>query len=363
MEDIVPQLVQAITDEFHRLYDSSSKIKTLLAKVKGGSATYAEAQEYALEVSRLIGKAYEKHISSAALPDGKMYYNIASRLIPEALDKNYSLVSSYAASVQTGLNKNAGIGLKAQTATVEQDRIDGLVDLASNAEQYDDVAGQLLTAFENFSQHVVDTTIQKNADFQYKAGLTPKIIRKAERKCCQWCRDLAGEYDYPDVPEDVYRRHENCRCTVLYDPADGRKSLQDVHTKRWTEPKDYAKITSKKENDEPKVVSGAFRSGKVKDAINKDLQAPHCIDSGKYTPGKSYLYGDVSDAEELYDQLKGTGEPIYDKNGNWKNKERVTIDSAIGVWISGDGSQQEETCAAMIVYSKTGSHIYPRKEG
>lgn len=27
---------------------------------------------------------------------------------------------------------------------------------------------------------------------------------------------------YPDVPPDVYRRHERCRCTVLYDPADGK---------------------------------------------------------------------------------------------------------------------------------------------
>ena len=246
MEDMTPQLIQSVTDEFHRLYNDSPKIKTLLAKVKAGTATYAEAQDYALEVSRLIGQAYEKHVSSASLPDGKLYYNIASRLIPETLDENYALVSQYAAEVQTRLNQNAGIGLKAQTAELEQDRIDGLVDMASNAEQYDDVAGQLLTAFENFSQHIVDRTNQKNADFHYRAGLSPQIVRKAERKCCKWCRALAGKYDYPDVPRDVYRRHENCRCTVLYDPADGSKSLQNVHSKRWTDAKDYDKITANK---------------------------------------------------------------------------------------------------------------------
>lgn len=233
MEDISPQLIQTVTDEFHQLYESSAKIQTLLAKAKKGTATYAEAQDYALEVSRLIGQAYEKHISSAILPDGKMYYNIASRLIPETLDENYALVSRYATSVQGQLNKNAGIGLKAQTADKEQDRIDGLVELASNADQYDDVANQLLSAFENFNQHLVDSTIQKNADFHYRVGLSPKIFRKSHGKCCAWCGSLIGKYDYPDVPRTVYQRHENCRCTVLYDPADGSKKRQNVWDKSW----------------------------------------------------------------------------------------------------------------------------------
>lgn len=246
MEDIAPQLIQAVVDEFHRLYDGSAKIRTLLEKVKKGNATYTEAQDYALEVSRLIGQAYEKHVSSANLPDGKMYYNIASRLIPETLDENYALVSQYAASVQNQLNKNAGIGLRAQTADKEQDRIDGLVDLASNADQYDDVANQLLPAFENFCLHIVDSTIQKNADFHYRSGLTPKIIRKSHGKCCAWCRALVGEYDYPDVPRDVYRRHGNCHCTVLYDPADGKRKRQNVHTKKWTSDADYVKLEKRK---------------------------------------------------------------------------------------------------------------------
>lgn len=237
MEDIAPQLIQAITNEFHRLYDGSSKIRNLLAKVKQRSATYAEAQEYSLEVSRLIGVAYKRHISSAVLPDGRMYYNIAERLIPSTLDENYELVSNYAVDVQQALNKNAGIGLKVQTPELDQDRVDGLVDLASNAEHYDDVAEQLLTSIENFSQHIVDETIRQNAEAHYNKGLSPKIIRKSHGKCCAWCRELVGEYDYGELgdmddPWAVFRRHASCRCTVLYDPADGSKLLQNVHTKK-----------------------------------------------------------------------------------------------------------------------------------
>ena len=245
MEDVAPALITDVIDEFHRLYEESDKIRVLLGKVKEGTATFAEAQQYSLEVSRLIGVAYEKHISSAVLPDGRMYYNIASRLIPDTLDENYKAVSDYAVEVLKKLNENARIGLKAKAAEKDADRINGLVNLASSAEQYDDVSEKLLTAFENFSQSIVDKIIQTNADLHYRAGLTPKIIRKSERKCCEWCANLAGEYDYPtDMPDDVFRRHENCRCTVEYDPGSGKR--QNVHTKGWTTSTEDAKIESRK---------------------------------------------------------------------------------------------------------------------
>lgn len=209
-----------------------------------------------------------------------MYYNIASRLIPSTLDENYKLVSDYAAKAQQALNQKAGIGLKAQTAPRNQDRVNGLVDAVSNAEWYDDVSGWLLTAIENFSQNIVDRTIQANADFHAKAGLSPKIIRKADRKCCKWCQALAGEFDYSNLPDDIYRRHENCRCTVLYDPADGSKKLQNVHTKKWTDPGERDKIearkhvgllSSQKRRYEPDVVIGRDVGAKAKNYKIMDL--------------------------------------------------------------------------------------------
>ena len=232
MEDIAPRLIEDVKTEFQKAYSKSLKIQKLLEKVKQGTATYAEAQEYALEVSRLIGRSYEKHVTSAALPDGRMYYNIAERLIPATLDENYTLVAAYTKMVQWKLNQKANIGIDAQDLILEQDRIDGLVDLVSNAKKYDDVSSTLITAFDTFSQSIVDQSVQRNADFHYKSGLSPKIIRRSGHKCCEWCRALDGEYDYPDVPKDVYRRHANCRCLVEYDPADGKH--QNVHSKRLT---------------------------------------------------------------------------------------------------------------------------------
>lgn len=80
------------------------------------------------------------------------------------MDENYRLVSDYAAAVQQRLNEKAKIGIKAQVPEENQDRVDGLVEMASNAEQYDRIAGKLLAGFENFSQNIVDETIKANAE-------------------------------------------------------------------------------------------------------------------------------------------------------------------------------------------------------
>lgn len=274
MEDIVPQLIADVTEEFHKLYDGSSKIQTLLGKVKQGTATYADAQKYALEVARLIGLAYEKYVSSATLPDGRMYYNIASRLIPSTLDENYRLVADYTEAVQKGLNEKAGLGIKAQRAQLEQDRVDGLVELAAGTEQYDEVGGKMARAMETYLQSIVDESVRSNVNFQGKAGMTPVVYRRSIGRCCDWCRALVGKYEYPDVPKDVYRRHENCRCTVEYDPGDGRR--QNVHTKRWTDDNDDDILEARKRfnlllNDarryEPDIIIPQSVGAKAKDIL------------------------------------------------------------------------------------------------
>ena len=111
----------------------------------------------------------------------------------------------------------------------------------------------------NFSQSIVDETIKANAEFQAKAGLRPKIIRREAGNCCDWCKGLVGTYTYPDVPEDVYKRHRYCRCTVDYYPRDGKK--QNIHTKEWIDSGKDAKIEARK-NIYPKLSNRKFTKTK-----------------------------------------------------------------------------------------------------
>lgn len=234
MEDIAPELLELLQKRFSEKIAVNPKIRAIYKQIKEGSATYADAEEYAYQIGQALSQTFGENLSSAVLPDGRMYFNIADRVLRPLLEEDHAIISEAAAMVQTALNQQAGIGIKAQTVAVNTDRIDGIVNKVANAEVFDDVAWVLDEPVKNFCMNVVDETLRANVTFQGKAGLRAKIIRKAERKCCDWCSQLAGEYDYPDVPDDVYRRHERCRCTVEYDPGEGRR--QNVHTKRLTTP-------------------------------------------------------------------------------------------------------------------------------
>ena len=80
-----------------------------------------------------------------------------------------------------------------------------------------------------------------------------------------------------------------------------------------------------------------------------------------YKEGRSYLEGDLQRAEELYKELRGTGEPIVDKNGVWLKKERVCSPNVEGYHFE-KGGNGTATNKLMIVYSVKGSHLFPRKE-
>jgi hypothetical protein len=254
VEDVVPGLLKQINTDFERGQLSSSTIKGLLDKLGQKQANYLDANDYAIEIGEILSKVLRSSLSNDTLPDGKMYYNIANRLLNETLGRNYELVSDYASEVQKNLNQKAKIGLAVQHPELNQDRIDGLVNRLSSEESFDKVSWLLGEPIVNFTQSIVDDSIRKNAEFHAKAGLSPKIVRRESGNCCDWCKEVAGTYTYPKVPKNVYRRHQRCRCTVDYHPGNGKK--QNVWTKKWSEDKRKSEIKHRKQiglpdNDKP----------------------------------------------------------------------------------------------------------------
>jgi hypothetical protein len=93
----------------------------------------------------------------------------------------------------------------------------------------------------NISQNYVDEYVEENAKFRSNSGLKEKIIRSTNGKCCEWCTKIAGIYSYP-APKDVYRRHDNCDCTVTYV---SEKGSQDVYTKQQLKAEEVAERIEK----------------------------------------------------------------------------------------------------------------------
>ena len=222
-KDIAPELLERIRADF----------RALLGDAKPAADTYAAAADYAELVGSALAEAFRRNLTADALPDGRLYWNIADRVVRPLLEEEHLLVADASAAVQQALNQQANLGIAPQRAVLPTDAVDDLLNKVSTAEQFADVAWALDEPVRTFSRMVVDDTLKRNVDFQGKAGLRPRVIRTAESHCCKWCSALAGTYDYPRVPKDVYRRHERCRCRVEYDPGSGRR--QNVWNKTWTE--------------------------------------------------------------------------------------------------------------------------------
>ena len=115
-------------------------------------------------------------------------------------------------------------------------------------------------------------------------------------------------------------------------------------------------------NEQPtkNVVKEAILSGKVSKAVNREKQNRHIKGSPSYIPGRSYINGSLEEAQKIIDQLSGTGQPVMAKD-KWQNKERVSAMYMIGVHVDPNTLKETATRHGLIVYSKTGSHIIPRK--
>lgn len=244
--DVVPQLNEAIQTSFRTNVMKDRRIAQISQRIRDGTATFVDGHDYAERLGENLSKALKDNLTAQTLPDGRLYYNIAKRTVTPALEENYELTNEIAADIQKILDAKQNIGLGAVKADFPKERIQGLIDkMTTEGITLEDALKWLAEPIINNSEAFFDDFIDSNAKFRSQVGLKAKIIRKVEPGACEWCRALAGEYDVADgmsefVHENIYRRHEFCRCAVIYETS---KERQDVWSKRtWqTSAEDLAK--------------------------------------------------------------------------------------------------------------------------
>ena len=314
--DIVPDLLKKIKKDFFDNAEKSVELEKLLLLLKDGKATYQEAYQFATKIGGILSEVLQTNISGSILPDGKMHYNIAERILNEMFGENHKMVSGYSKQIQESLNKDAGVGLKTVIAPINQNRIDSLVNRLSHESSFDDVSWILGAPVVNFSQNVVDNHIKKNAEFHYKSGLKAKVIRTTNGKCCDWCDKLAGVYFYPKVDKNVFRRHDRCDCIVEYYPGDGKK--QDVWSKRWSASHKSSIIDTKRLDDIilPKSISAKARDIYVK--VSYPVRGTVRIKQGSTITNVNVIAGkdvrrQIDDIRRLTTQYKTKNEKLWQK--------------------------------------------------
>ena len=228
--DVVPVLNERIQTSFKSNVMRDRRIAQISKRIRDGTATFVDGHDYAERLGENLSRALVTNLTAETLPDGTLYYNIAKRTVTPALRENYDLTNEVAADIQKILDDENQIGLKAVKANFPDERIQGLIDkMTSDGITLDQAIIWLIEPVINVSEAFFDDYIDANARFRNNVGLKATITRKVAGNCCDWCAAMAGTYDYDKAPDDIYKRHQFCRCTVTYQ---SEKTSQNVWTKR-----------------------------------------------------------------------------------------------------------------------------------
>lgn len=214
--------------------------------------------------------------------------------------------------------------------------------MSNYRDTFDRLLGQTV---DNICQSFLDDWTRENARLSTSAGLRATITREEVSKCCDWCRKLAGTYEYGTEPKDIYRRHDNCKCAVIF--KRDKEPYQDVWTK-----KQYQTYEAARNNSEAALRISAKATSKtaVTAATRKEINVRReYLDAA--TPGKGTVTASAEAsphitklAEWLHKALGGDIKLTVD-SFKWRGKSwRIVapdnasdIEAAIKLSLSGDG--------------------------
>ena len=189
--------------------------------------------------------------------------------------------------------------------------------MSNDRDTFDRLLGQTV---DNICQSFLDDWTRENARLSASAGLRATITREEVSKCCDWCRKLAGTYEYGTEPKDIYRRHDNCKCAVIF------KRDKEPYQDAWTKKK-YSTYEEARNNSEAALrISSKATSKSARRSVTATATAPKTeinvrreyLDAA--TPGK----GTISSSAEASAHTTKLTEWLHKTLGG---DIKVTVDS------------------------------------
>ena len=124
---MVPDLMEKIQKGFDSRLISSGKIRAFESRLKAGKASAGDVSEYAADIGDIAAAVLADTLTESALPNGRIYYNIADRTVMPLLHQIFSLVMDAAQKQQTADNKKTGIRIKAVSSDFPEDKLKDLM--------------------------------------------------------------------------------------------------------------------------------------------------------------------------------------------------------------------------------------------
>lgn len=206
--------------------DNNSGTRAILAKVQRGTATLADSERFTGITAEITGRLLADNVLSLPLSDrqGAFVDITAAR---------YRDTFSVFSAVQRALDERLGINLAVMDPGFEKARAQKAGHaLADQTVPESTVQRRAESAGENIVRSQHDRIVLKQAEFRDRAGLSCSVIREGGAKCCEWCASVSGKYPVSDTPQGFGGRHDNCKCSILYETRKGVQRLGGS-TKKW----------------------------------------------------------------------------------------------------------------------------------
>lgn len=258
MDKLTEELLEKVRQNFNKRCAGHPNIQRVEKSVLEGTADLLDVEMYSGSLGAQLANALIECIDFTEMPDGRLYYELARDLLCETLKTNYELVNAAAEEVLKILDAKVGYKLKAQKAKFPTDRVNKVAkSVCDPTVPQSTIERRLTSPIENISESFYIAFVKENAEFRARSGIETHIVRKCDGNCCEWCAKLAGKYPYGEEPKDVYRRHDNCTCTVTFE--NGRQR-QNVWTKAtWTADEETLEKRKEFADKKPTVRKGADR--------------------------------------------------------------------------------------------------------
>lgn len=221
-----------VRDEVRQRIENDVLLARLRRKIESGKATYADTAAYSNRAGKILGEVFSRRLPEIPLEEREP-------LCVELLHDRYIDINAAVDTAQRFMDEALGIHIAPQHAPFDSERGhqigSSLRDLSKPVET---LQRRAQSAPETATKSMHDDRMKAESKFRHRAGLDCRITRVAVNGCCPWCSKVAGRYRYGEEPDDIYRRHDNCDCTVTFE--NGRKR-QDVWSKReWEAPAEGA---------------------------------------------------------------------------------------------------------------------------
>lgn len=224
------QALAKIRNTIQQQIAETPAVQKLLDKINSGKATYADTALYARWAAINLGMCLSDAICDIDLND-------RAAVCKALMLDQYRDINGFVDIVQSELDSRFGIQLAPQHAPFNKERADTIGHSLADTTKPDEVIERRAeNAVANAVESMHDDRMQAESKFRSRLGLTV-VIERTGANCCPWCAEVAGKYRYGDEPEGVFRRHDNCNCTIIYDSQVLRGTVGEDgrRTKTWEE--------------------------------------------------------------------------------------------------------------------------------